>query len=93
MKTLSARYRQAHKEAYWAIALALAYFLWWYVSAYGLAPAIGDLSMPTLYFGLPLWFLLSCIVGPILFTVLCGVMVKVVYRDLPLDINHDEPDE
>ncbi len=93
MKTLSARYRQAHKEARWAIGLALAYFLWWYVSAYGFAPAINDLSMPTLYFGFPLWFLLSCIIDSIVFTILCALMVKFIYHDLPLEITDDKPHE
>lgn len=78
-------YQQAKKEAIWAVMLALAYFVWWYVTAYGFAPSPDDTTMPTLYFGLPLWFLLSCVIGPLLFTILCAVMVKVIYRDAPLE--------
>ncbi|MFD2175968.1 YhdT family protein [Veronia pacifica] len=86
MNTLRSRYRQAHKEARWSIGLALAYFVWWYISAYGL-PSAGTETEPTLYFGLPLWFLLACVIGPCLFTVLCALMVKVVFKDMPLDVD------
>ncbi|NAW69300.1 DUF997 family protein [Vibrio sp. V27_P1S3P104] len=77
--------QQAHREALTAIVLALCYLLWWYISAYGFSAPQQDTTMPTLYWGLPLWFLLSCIIGPILFTVLCAAMVKIFYRDIPLD--------
>lgn len=77
--------QQAHREALAAIALALGYFLWWYASAYGLSAPAQDTTMPELYLGLPLWFLLACVIGPILFTVLCAVMIKIFYRDIPLD--------
>ena len=93
MKTLSSRYRQAHKEAKWAIALALAYFAWWYGFAYGLAPEGIEQTPPTLYFGLPLWFLLSCVIGPLLFTLLCALMVKFLYKDMPLNIEEEASDE
>ena len=93
MKTLSARYRQAHKEAKWAVGLALAYFAWWYFSAYAFAPNGIDESLPTLYWGFPLWFLLACIIGPILFTVLCGLMVKYIYRDMSLEVELEADDE
>lgn len=87
MKTLTSRYQQAHKEAKWAIGLALAYFVWWYASAYGLAPAPDNIqAMPTLYFGFPLWFLMACVIGPIVFTLLCAAMVKWVYQDMSLEI-------
>ncbi|MGF1714950.1 YhdT family protein [Photobacterium chitinilyticum] len=93
MKTLSARYRQAHKEAKWAIGLALAYFIWWYCSAYAFAPNNVHDSLPELYWGFPLWFLLACIIGPVIFTLLCGLMVKYIYQDMSLDIDEDTPDE
>ncbi|MCE0494905.1 YhdT family protein [Vibrio salinus] len=82
-------YKQATREAIWAVALALGYFVWWYVTAYGFSPAPGDSSMPALYWGFPLWFLLSCIVGPVIFTILCALMVKVIYRDAPLEPQND----
>ncbi len=77
--------RQAHREALVAIILALGYFAWWYTSAYGFSAPVQDTSMPELYFGMPLWFLLSCVIGPLLFTLLCALMVKIFFRDIPLD--------
>lgn len=90
MKTLNARYQQAHKEAKWAIGLALAYMLWWAASAYGLSPSVKDMAaMPSLYFGFPLWFLMACVIGPLVFTILCAAMVKWIYRDMSLEIEAD----
>ena len=34
---------------------------------------------------MPLWFLLSCILMPLLFIVLCGLMVDRLFVDIPLD--------
>ncbi|KUI99683.1 hypothetical protein VRK_11290 [Vibrio sp. MEBiC08052] len=86
-------YRQAHREALWAIALALGYFIWWYATAYGFSPPPESQALPELYWGMPLWFLLSCVVGPVLFTLLCGLMVKYVYRNFSLSTaeDSDEP--
>ncbi|MEJ2766713.1 YhdT family protein [Photobacterium sp. MCCC 1A19761] len=92
MKTLSARYHQAHKEAKWALGLALAYFFWWYGSAYAFAPDPAQTSLPELYWGFPLWFLLACIIGPVIFTLLCALMVKYLYQDMPLTVDEDTPD-
>lgn len=89
MQTLTGRYRQANKEAMWAFMLALAFFAWWYGFAYGLSPEFNATELPTLYFGLPAWFLLSCVVGPVLFTALCAVMVKFLYKDMPLDVEQE----
>ncbi|ELR67044.1 Membrane protein [Photobacterium marinum] len=93
MKTLAARYRQAHKEAKWAIGLALAYFVWWYCSAYGLAPINVHEALPELYWGFPLWFLMACIIGPVIFTLLCALMVKYIYQDMSLEVDKDTTDE
>ena len=87
MKTLDSRYSQAHREARWAIGLTFAYFLWWYLSAYGIATDTTSLEATSLIFGLPLWFFLSCIVGPVVFTVLCGLMVRYIFKDMPLDVD------
>ncbi len=88
MQTLSQRYRQAHRETRWALGLAAGYFLWWFISAYHFSPTSD--SLPTLYLGLPLWFLLACVIGPIVFTIGCGVMVRFVYQDMPLDVVMDD---
>ncbi|WP_087026781.1 YhdT family protein [Thaumasiovibrio subtropicus] len=91
MQTLTQRFRQAHKETCWAIALAIGYFLWWYISAYHFSPQ--DSSLPTLYFGLPLWFLLACVLGPLIFTLACALMVKFVYKSIPLNVVMDGEQE
>ncbi|GAB6263873.1 YhdT family protein [Photobacterium sp. R1] len=93
MKTLSTRYQQAHREARWALWLAVAYFLWWYCSAYFFAPDSARDTLPELYWGFPLWFLLACLAGPVLFTLLCALMVKYIYQDMPLDVDEENADE
>lgn len=90
MESITSRYRQAHREALLAFVLAIGYFIWWYISAYGFSAPPQETQMPELYFGMPLWFLLSCVIGPIIFTVLGAVMVKVFYRDISLDVTSDE---
>jgi uncharacterized membrane protein YhdT len=42
------------------------------------------ISSPQIELGL-LWFLLSCILMPLLFIVLCGLMVDRLFVDIPLD--------
>jgi len=84
MKTLDLRYKQANKEALWSVGLALFYMLWWYTSAYGLAP---EATAPLkLYFGLPLWFLMSCVIGPIVFILLSLAMVTFIFKPISLEI-------
>ena len=73
----------ANREALMAILLAILYALWWAFSAY-FPTAIGS-SLPTLYFGLPLWFLLSCIIGPLLFMLLGVVMVLFFFKDISIE--------
>ncbi|RXJ72351.1 hypothetical protein CS022_16105 [Veronia nyctiphanis] len=84
MNTLRSRYRQAHKEAHWSIGLAIAYFIWWYASAYLFTPSHTDDT--ALLLGLPLWFVFACVIGPLVFTIFCGLMVKFVFKDMSLDV-------
>ncbi|MBD0787320.1 YhdT family protein [Vibrio sp. Y2-5] len=81
--------RQAKREALWAILLALGYFFWWFFSAYIVAAPVDEQQLPPLFWGMPLWFLLSCVVGPVVFTLLCALMVKYLYNDIDLD-SYDE---
>ncbi|UYI48385.1 YhdT family protein [Vibrio natriegens] len=81
---------QANREACWAILLALGYFAWWYCGAYVFSAPKDELQLPQLYWGMPLWFVLSCVLGPILFTVICALMVKYLYKDISLDKYDDE---
>ena len=71
---LSQRYKQAAKEARWALGLAIAYL-----------PK--DSPGPI---GFPLWFELSCIYFPILFVVIGYWIVKIVFLDIPLDVESKE---
>lgn len=88
MKTLEARYQQAHREARWAVFLALAYLIFWFVLGYGLAPDTEQ--HPELYLGLPLWFFTSCVLLPLIFIGLCAAMVRFIYQDMPLDLTAKE---
>ena len=55
---LSQRYKQAAKEARWALGLAIFYVIGWCVCAYLPKDSPGPI-------GFPLWFELSCIYLPI----------------------------
>ena len=76
------RFIQANKEAVYALVLSLAYFIWWYATAYGL----GDkpISDYTYVWGLPAWFFYSCVVGFILFSCLSAVMVRFLFKEVSL---------
>ncbi len=82
--------KQTRREALLSCLLAILYFIWWYGFAYGLAPAPGDTVFPELLFGLPIWFFMSCIVGPLLFTLLCFIMVRCFFKNIPFETNLEE---
>ncbi len=75
---MDSRFIQAHREARWALWLALAYMLGWILTAY-LPDAEQGIT------GLPHWFELSCLFLPALFVFLCWLMVKLVFKNIPLD--------
>lgn len=72
------RFLQAHREARWAFGLAVAYLVAWLLAAY-----LPDASQGIT--GLPHWFEMACLLVPLLFLFLCWLMVRVVYRDIPLE--------
>ncbi|WP_202306202.1 YhdT family protein [Dryocola clanedunensis] len=72
------RFVQANKEARWALGLTLAYLAAWLVAAYLPGNEIG----PT---GLPHWFEMACLLVPLIFIVLCWMMVKLIFRDISLE--------
>lgn len=76
--TMDKRFVQAHKEARWALWLTL-----FYVAAWILGSWLPD-STPGIT-GLPRWFEFACLAIPLLFIVLCWLMVKFIYRDIPLE--------
>lgn len=74
------RFVQAHREARWALGLTLLYLLAWSLAAY-----LPDNT--TGITGLPHWFEMACLLVPLLFIGLCWLMVRVVFRDIPLEDN------
>ena len=77
------RIRQANREALAALAVYALYFLWWYFSGYG----IGDKDPETYsyVFGFPSWFFYSCILGYPLTTALLWLVVRMFFKEIPLD--------
>ena len=71
------------KEARWALGLAIFYVIGWCVCAYLPEDSPGPI-------GFPLWFELSCIYLPILFVVIGYWIVKIVFLDIPLDVESKE---
>lgn len=77
------RFQVAKKEAWIGIIFVIINFLWWYGFAYGFG------SQPVeeyqFIFGFPSWFFWSCIVGFIFMVALVTTVVKVFFKDIPLD--------
>jgi uncharacterized membrane protein YhdT len=76
--------KQLKKETIITIVLYLIYFTWWYVTAYGLGSVSPEKY--TYMFGLPLWFVVSCVGGFILITTLVFFSVKYLFKDIDFDI-------
>ena len=83
----SANIRQANREALISLALYGIFFLWWYFSAYGAGDA--DPQSYSYVWGFPSWFFYSCIVGYIGISVLVWIVVRVFFREIPLDEDAD----
>ncbi len=75
------RFLQANREARWAFGLTIAYLIAWSLAAYLPDDAQGIT-------GLPHWFEMSCLLIPLIFILLCWLMVRVIYRDIPLEDTH-----
>ncbi|KMW74110.1 hypothetical protein TI10_07810 [Photorhabdus luminescens subsp. luminescens] len=72
------RFVQSHKEALWAVLLTLAYLIGWLLTAY----LPNDTPGVT---GLPRWFEMACLLLPIVFIILCWLMVKFIFKEVPLE--------
>lgn len=72
------RFVQAHREARWALGLTMLYLLAWSLAAY-LPNNTRGIT------GLPYWFEMACLLVPLLFIGLCWLMVRVIFRDIPLE--------
>lgn len=75
--------QQLIREAKWALGLSLLYLIAWIGFAYFFPVKLGLL-------GFPIWFELSCIFLPLVFTLLVHIVIKVVYKNIDLEGNHDE---
>ncbi len=84
------RFPQADREAWITLGLYGLYFLWWYVTAYGLGG--GNPEEYTYVFGFPAWFFYSCILGYPVLTLLLWLVVRCCFRDMPLEPEADTPD-
>ncbi len=81
--------RQIKREAVISVILYIAFFLWWYVTGYGIA-STGTPETYTYVMGLPMWFFLSCIVGYILFSLATILVVKKFFKDFDLGREEEE---
>lgn len=77
------RIKQANKEALVSLAVYAVYFLWWYLSGYGIGNT--DPETYSYIFGFPSWFFYSCILGYPLITVILWLVVRVFFKEIPLD--------
>ena len=83
MKVKDKRYRIAHREALIGVALVVVNFVLWYGFAYGMGG--GDPTEYTYIMGFPAWFFYSCIVTTLFMLVLIAVLLKFVFKEVPLD--------
>lgn len=75
-------YQQLTREARWAVWLTLIYLLGWVGFAYFSPQGRGLL-------GFPIWFELSCIFLPVLFSLIATIVVKKVYKNIGLEVNNE----
>ncbi|QNS15880.1 YhdT family protein [Mannheimia bovis] len=75
-------YQQLAREARWAMLLTLLYILGWIGFAYFSPQGRG-------IFGFPIWFELSCIFLPVIFTLIAVIVVKKVYKNIDLEVNNE----
>ena len=83
------RNAQIKKEAIVSVIMYAVFFLWWYITGYGLAGR-GTPETYTYVLGLPMWFFLSCIVGYILFSIATIVVVKKLFKNFDLGEEESE---
>jgi uncharacterized membrane protein YhdT len=82
---MESRNRQIKRESVMALLLYLGFFLWWFITGYGLSQ--GPPAQFTYVLGMPMWFFLSCVVGYVLFCAGAFLLVKCAFKELVL---HDE---
>ncbi|MCE5201278.1 MAG: YhdT family protein [Synergistaceae bacterium] len=74
--------KTAKKETAIVLGLYVLFFVWWYVTAYGFG---NDPSEYRYVFGFPEWFFYSCIAGYAGISILLWIIVRLFFKDLPID--------
>ena len=74
---------QILREVRWALWLTLVYLAGWIGFAYFSPSGRGII-------GFPIWFELACVYFPLLFVLVCTIVIKTIYKDIPLEEKHDE---
>lgn len=83
------RFRQADREARITLWVYAAFFVWWTVGAFGLG-SWADVPI----WGLPAWFMVSCVLGYPLVCVGLWLVLRYSFRHMPLSSDGSEdPDD
>ncbi|MDO5715615.1 MAG: YhdT family protein [Tissierellia bacterium] len=84
----SSRKKQLHKEMMISLLFYAAYFLWWYITGYGMADK--DPQDYQYILGLPRWFFFSSILGYLWFSLGTVFLTKWVFKEVSLEEEEDE---
>lgn len=82
------RNKQINKEVIISVILYLIYFIWWYVT--GIVIGDKDPATYTYVMGLPVWFILNSIVGPVLFITAIIFSIKCFFVEVELEDCEEE---
>lgn len=81
--------RTTTRETCIVLGLYLLFFAWWYITAYGFG---SDPSQYKYVFGFPEWFFYSCIVGYVGISIILWVVIRLFFKEMPLDGEEDKND-
>ena len=85
------RYIQANKEALLSLAVYALYFIWWYLTAYGLGDDNPDNYSYIL--GFPEWFFYSSILGYPLITLTLWAVIRFGFKNMSLEPDSNNENE
>lgn len=83
--------RQIKREALICVVVYIGFFLWWFITGYGFGTK--EPSEYMYIMGLPLWFVLSVLVGTILFFVVMIIVVKRFFKDFDFEETGEEEEK
>jgi uncharacterized membrane protein YhdT len=87
--TTAQKFAQANREALISLVLYAAYFAWWYFFAYVIGAQDPDTYAHVL--GFPAWFFYACIVGYTLITFSLWIVIRLFFKEIPLEDNDGAP--